>query len=120
MKRVHVSRLYKADMLTEINPKFNRDGWYMILDIKNNACKSWFETDGKAYVIDNSLFKITLDRFSRPVLRDCEIQALELLSLSRLLSKEQANMLYMSRESVRFKCLKIDARKRKRKRDIEQ
>jgi hypothetical protein len=79
----------------EIEPLFNRDGYYCIRDI------SWFEYNKRAYVLkvgEHIHYKYILDMLSHNPLNNRTVKILEDLSKEKLLSKSQKELLKMDRE----------------------
>lgn len=83
---------FANEHLTEIQPYFNRDGYYLYGDV------CWFEYSGRAWFVDNIDFKYGLMLFEVPYLRDCEIAAFTLLSKAHLISHEEERILWLIRQ----------------------
>ena len=64
---------FPKDYLKEIQPYFNRDGYYLVGDV------CWFEYSGKAYFVDGGDFKYEMMLLNTPLYRECEYAAMRLL-----------------------------------------
>lgn len=80
---------FSQDNFTEIQPYFNRDGYYLI----NDVC--WFEHNGRAWFTDPGDFKYGLMLLDVPYYRDCELFAFRILAKARLLSLDKKRMIWL-------------------------
>lgn len=83
---------FAYDHLTEIQPYFNRDGYYLA----NDVC--WFEYNGRAWFANAGDFKYGLMLLDVPYLRDCEYQAFRVLYNANLLSREKRRMIWLVKQ----------------------
>lgn len=78
----------KQGYLVKINPIYNRYGYYKY------GNKTWFESPKGAYLLNNpNTFNYELDLLNHKRLRECELNALNILSKSKLCSKTQLKIL---------------------------
>lgn len=85
---------FPIDYLYEIQPYFNRDGYYLA----NGVC--WFECSGKAYFTDRNDFKYSLFMLNIPLYRDCEYEAMDILIDGKISSVKMEREVFAHKQAV--------------------
>lgn len=88
----------------EIKPILNRDGWYL----DGNKC--WFEYKKRAFLVSkvDFLYMLEVMNYLERPLRKKEFEALLVLENTKLITKEQKDLLFFERSRIDSLRAKLD------------
>lgn len=96
------------DRLEQINPIFNRPGYYY--KRKENIC--WFEnSEGKAFKYNIEEFKYTISLYDVEKYNNKQYNALKLIIEQKLATKEQKRLFYLITEVFNLKQIEYSSKK---------